>query len=458
MRALFVAAFLLFPLSMARGQESMTLDQAIRTAVASNPRIGEAAANRRAVDQELRQVQGSLLPQVRLQAESGNERHRRFTAPQAVGGNEWRKAGGEAGIVVNQLLFDGFATVNQIYRQMARSDAAAWRTLERAELIALDTAESFLDILRFSASAVHAAENVAVHERLASTIAQRFSGGRAGRGDQEQVQERLAAARAVRAELQIRLEEAKAAFRRAVGLVPARLTGAARLQGLPASKQQAFERTVATNPTLLAAQSDITAAERDFDATTGLFVPRVGVEGRAVTGRDSSNTRGAFDEASVKLRADWLIFSGGTDTARRMELGERAAESRMRMDSLRRAAFESVDRAWGVRQFSGARIASLEGQVRAARSVVAAYRGEYELGHRTLLDLLNAENALFNARLSLEAARSVAIFSDYQLLATSGQLLAQLKISTPRDATPAPKDQRNIFPTRFGNPMKGAIN
>ncbi|MCZ8185903.1 MAG: TolC family outer membrane protein [Beijerinckiaceae bacterium] len=458
MRLSLPAVFLLLSLGTAAGQQPMTLEQAIRMAVASNPRIGEAAANRRAVDQELRQVQGGLLPQVRVQAEYGNERSRRAIASAAAGANEWRKAGGEAGIIVNQLLFDGFATLNQIYRQMARSDAAAWRTFERAELVALDTAEAFLDIQRFTASASLAAENVAVHERLAHTISQRFSGGRAGMGDQEQVNERLSAARAVLAEFRIRLEEARAAFRKSVGIAPGNLAGPLRLSGLPATRQKAFDLTIAANPTLLAATSDVTAAERDYDATTGLFLPRVGLEGRAVSGRDSSQTRGRFDETSVKLRADWLLFSGGTDTARRTELGERVAESRSRVDSLRRAAFESIDRAWGVRQFSGARIASLQGQVRAAQAVVTAYRGEYELGQRSLLDLLNAENAHFNARLSLEAARNVAVFADYQLLATTGQLLARLNIAQPRDASPTSKDARSVFPTSFGNPFKGALH
>ncbi len=277
-------------------------------------------------------------------------------------------------------------------------------------------------------------------------------------GDQEQVNERLSAARAVLAEFRIRLEEARAAFRKSVGIAPGNLAGPLRLSGLPATRQKAFDLTIAANPTLLAATSDVTAAERDYDATTGLFLPRVGLEGRAVSGRDSSQTRGRFDETSVKLRADWLLFSGGTDTARRTELGERVAESRSRVDSLRRAAFESIDRAWGVRQFSGARIASLQGQVRAAQAVVTAYRGEYELGQRSLLDLLNAENAHFNARLSLEAARNVAVFADYQLLATTGQLLARLNIAQPRDASPTSKDARSVFPTSFGNPFKGALH
>jgi adhesin transport system outer membrane protein len=200
------------------------------------------------------------LPQIRLQADYGPERYRRLTGLQAPGTNDWRKTGGEAGIVINQLLFDGLATLNQIYRQMARSDAAAWRTFERAELVALDTAEAFLDVLRFSASIAHANENVATHERLANNIAQRFSGGRAGKGDQEQVQERLAAAQAIRSELQIRLEEAKAFFRRSVGVFPLKLAGAQRLQGLPATKQHAFDRTIAANPTLLAANSDVSTS------------------------------------------------------------------------------------------------------------------------------------------------------------------------------------------------------
>lgn len=438
-------------------QSTLTLEQAIRKAVATNPRVGEAAANRRAVDQELRAVQGALLPQVRLQAEYGNERFRAFDRVGTTNSNEWRKAGGEVGVVASQLLFDGFATIHEIYRQMARSDAAGWRAYERAELVALDTAEAFLDVIRYSQSVAHANLNVAAHERLAANVSQRFSGGRAGRGDSQQVQERLAAAKAVRAELMTRLEASKAAFRRAVGSEPTRLTLGHRISGLPSSRQAALEQTIAGNPTLRAATSDVTAAERQYDSSAGLFLPRVSLEARAKTGRDSSENIGKFDEASGKLRVEWNIFSGGSDTARRTELAERVAENRMRLDSLRRAAFESVDRAWGVRSYAGARVGSLQAQVAAAQQVVAAYRGEYELGQRTLLDLLNAENDLFNAKLSLEGARAVTVFADYQLLATTGQLIARLRVSAPVEARAVPSAERSVFPTSFGNPMRGAI-
>lgn len=430
----------------ASAQSGVSLEQAIRTAVANSPRIGEAAANRRATDMELRQSQGALLPQVRVQADYGSERYRLFDGLSTANSKEWRKGGGEAGIVINQLLFDGFSSVNQIYRQMARSDAAAWRTMERAELVALDTAESFLDILRYSASISYANANVATHERLNQTVLARQQGGRAGLGDTQQVRERLEAARAVLAEMKIRLEEAKAAYRRAVGSDPNRLGAANRLGGLPTSRQDALDKTIATNPTLQAAAYDVIASEREFDASAGTYAPRISLEGRTTTGRDSSNHIGAFDDTSAKVRMDWTMFSGGTDTARRGELMERVTESKMRMDALRRAAFESVDRAWGARANSGARMTSLQAQVRAAQQVVAAYKSEFDLGQRTLLDLLNAENALFSARLSLEAARAVAVFSDYQLLATTGQLLARLNIPKPSEANRLPNAQRGFVP------------
>jgi adhesin transport system outer membrane protein len=423
----------------------MSLDEAIRRAVATNPRVGEAAANRRAVDQELRQVQGALLPQVRLTAAYGSERFRQTNT--IDNSTSWRPAGGEAGVVVRQLLFDGGTALNEIYRQMARSDAAAWRTQERSELVALDVAEAYLEILRFEVSLADARRNVQAHLRYLNNVESRFSGGRAGVGDVQQVRERLASARAVEAELRIRLEDAKAAYRRHVGAEPVRLRFPARLSGMPASRSAALQLTVQNNTSLLAAQSDVRAAQRQFDAALGAYGPTVAFELRNSNGRDSSQNIGSFDETSAKVVASWNIFDGGANVARRGELAERVGENQMRLSALQRAAFESIDRAWSVRENSGLRITSLQQQVRAAEQVVVAYRSEYELGQRTLLDLLNAENAVFNARLSLAAARSVAVFSDYQLMAATGALLARVSAPILREARPTPASERSVLPS-----------
>lgn len=427
-------------------QSSISLDEAIRRAVRSNPRVSEAAANRRAVEQEVRQSQGGLLPQVRLRTELGFERNRRFDAIVTPGANHWRPLGGEGEIVLQQLLFDGGATVSEIYRQVARADAAAWRAMERAELVALDTAEAYIDIIRFGASIDLARRNIAVHQRLQNNVQARFSGGRAGAGDAQQVRERVEAAKAILAELQLRLAEAKAAYRRSVGLEPAGLKPLRRLGGLPRSSTQALQMALAANPTLHAGRSDVRAMQHQFDAARRGYSPNVALDVRAATGSNTRQITGRHDEVSARVVMNWTLFDGGTAVARRSELAERVGEAQMRYSSLQRSVQESIDRAWGVRELSGARIAALDGQVGAALRVTQAYQSEYELGQRSLLDLLNAQNGLFNAQVSLVAARGLAVFADYQLSAATGHLLRQVGAQAPAEAHVTPAAERTLLP------------
>ena len=121
--------------------EQFSINDALNQAIRTNPGVGEAAANRRATESELRQTQSTLLPQVRLEGRYGPEKFRDSTIPTLINNDKWRQ-GNESSVVVRQLLFDGFASIHDIWRQSARVNAAAFRVRERTELIALDAAEA----------------------------------------------------------------------------------------------------------------------------------------------------------------------------------------------------------------------------------------------------------------------------------------------------------------------------
>src|SRR6187455_2960161 len=160
--------------------QGFTIFNAIDQAATTNPGVGEAAANRRATEAELRQNQGTLLPQVRLEARTGKERWNfKDTIIPPLGNNRTLNAH-EQSIVVRQILFDGFTSLNEIWRQAARVDAAAYRTRERTELIALDAAEAYIDVVRYIRLVALAQENVAAHRRIFDNVNTRFQGGRAG--------------------------------------------------------------------------------------------------------------------------------------------------------------------------------------------------------------------------------------------------------------------------------------
>src|SRR5262245_3177510 len=109
-------------------------------AVLTNPGVGEAAANRRATESTLRQAQGFLLPQVRLDSGVGPERFTQAGGRAPAGNRTWFH-GKEVSVVVRQILFDGFASIHEVWRQSARVNASAYRVLERSELIALRSEE-----------------------------------------------------------------------------------------------------------------------------------------------------------------------------------------------------------------------------------------------------------------------------------------------------------------------------
>jgi adhesin transport system outer membrane protein len=434
-------------LSVVRASDVFSIFDAIDQAVRTNPGVGEAAANRRATEAELRQNQSTLLPQVRLEARAGPELFNQSILP-PPGNGHWLH-GSEGSVVVRQLLFDGFATINQIWRQAARVDAAAARVLERTELIALDAVEAYVDVTRYTRLLSLAQVNLDSHRKIMSNVQARFSGGRAGEGDNQLVRERVSAAEAVYADFRLSLENARAKYRKTIGLEPYALRFPSRLANLPKTKDESLAIALQFNPTIRAADADKEAAKYGFRATAGAFMPTVTLEGRAKSGHDSDGILGDRRDESGKLVLSWDIFRGGQDSWARYEASERWAEQSARHARLQREAFEALDKAWAARTVTSDRAAALARQVGAAQKVIDSYTKEYEIGQRTLIDVLDSNNQYFNAQVSLISVRGVAVFADYQLLAAMGQMLEYLKAPQPVEADPI--DSRPfalLFPTK----------
>jgi outer membrane protein, adhesin transport system len=435
---------LILAMGPACADEPFSINDAVKQAAHTNPGVGEASANRRATESELRQTQSTLLPQVRVEARYGPEKFDQSSAvfigtalPVPVEGNGAWRNGSQESVVVRQILFDGFASIHDIWRQTARVNAAAFRVKERTELIALDGAEAYVDVVRYLRLVALAEQNVVTHEKIFSNVNSRFSGGRAGEGDLEQARERVENARATLAEFRKSLDEARAKYRKVVGLEPFNLRFPGPLGGMPSTRDEALAVAVRFNPTILAAQADADAAKHAFRVTDGAFVPTFSLEGRATHNDNTYPFLGVtHDDYSGKVVMSWDIFRGGQDVWRRSEMAERFTETTMRHARLQRDALESIDKAWAARTITATRVAALTRQLEADRKTIAAFDKEYELGQRSLIDLLNAQNQYFNAAVSLTSSRGVIVFADYQLLAAMGTLLEYLKAPPPVDAAP----------------------
>lgn len=424
-----------------------SLREAVETAVHTNPDILEASANRRARDQELRASQGAFLPKLSVDASYGAERLRRDATNTS---EEWRAAK-QVTFEAEQLLFDGFGSVNEIYRQSARVDGAALRVLERSEAIALDAIEAYIDVVRHQKILKAAQANTALHQRLANEVRERFEGGETGAADLAQVRERVAATKLITASVRKSLLDAMAKYRRVVGQTPKNLHSIkAAHSSAVNSLNSALALSRQQNPLILSAEADTDAAGFALEQSKSTFMPRVTLNGSASFGDDLNGYDGRSDDYRIMLRMSWNLYNGGYDTAIRGRAVEQLAEAQARVDRTRRETDEAVEQSWATVVTTRERISALRQTVTANKDVVSGYRQEYNIGQRSLLDVLNSENALFNSRIDLISAEHILKFSTYQLQGTAGNLLALFNIAPRAETTADRRGNTSVFPQPVG--------
>lgn len=406
-----------------------SLEEAVRAGLA-NPEVREAAASRRAIAYDLREARALYYPSLDLRGSVGPEW---FETPTSTSDDHWLWER-QGSVLIKQMIFDGYSTTSEVERQKARVEAAAARVVERSEFIALDVVQAYLDVLRQREIVRFAEDNVRAHGGLNRDVRRRVRAGRSGLGDQRQAESRWAQARADRVDAQRRLDDSQAFYARLVGAEPLRLTKPT-LSGraVPSTLQKALDNTAATNPSVTVALRDIEAAEARAQATNAPFWPRLDLEVTGTQGHNIDGVQGDEDSFSALLVARWNLYSGGGDTARKRAALERVVEARERMKKIKIQADEETRRSWNalVRQRENVKV--LSERLASAEGVLSAYRQQFSVGQRDLLDLLDAQNDVFLARSALTTAQYSALFAGYRLIAVSGDLLATMGIKDPSE-------------------------
>jgi len=408
-----------------------SLTEAVQATVTNYPEIGEASANRRAIAQELEQANGLYYPSIDLAAGGGKE----WTNSTSID-DIWltRK---EGSISLSQTLMDGGARAAEVERQSSRIDGAAYRVRERAEAIGLDVVQAYLDVLRNLEVVSLATENVEVNKRTLKEISDRVDAGQSGVGDVQQTESRVSAAKATLTETLRQLDNSEIAYRRLVGESPINLTlPEFKDSVLPDSLEDIIAIGMESNPDIRFAGADLKTSDAEIKAADANFYPTIALELDATALDNADGIKGWSDDFTAMVRLRYNLYRGGIDIGRKQEAVERGAESKQRKMRFERLTEEEIRQSWSILARSKARAAALGDQVVANGQVAATYRQEFEIGQRDLLDMLDADNELFNSRTSLATVEYAVLFAKYRLLATMGRLTSTLGVTLPEEAIP----------------------
>jgi outer membrane protein len=406
-----------------------TLESALAQAYRNNPTLNAQRAALRATDEGVPQALAGYRPRLTGSVDTGLQ-HFESTTTSVFGGINKTNAnifprGGNLSLV--QTLYNGFRTGNQT-RQAEATVLAGRETLRNTEqTIMLDGATAYMNVLRDSAILDLQRRNVQVLQEQLKQTRDRFNVGEVTKTDVAQAESRLAASQSQVFTAEANLRTSQAAYRRIIGVEPTNLRAGMPVDRLsPPTLNGAVAQGRADHPQVTTAQFTVDAAANAVKVAEGALYPTVTLEGNLQKRWDVAP--GQFDQltATGLVRAQVPFYQGGAEYSIIRQAKETLGQRRVELDVARDQVRALVVQSWGQLEATKAQIIAAQAQVTAAEVALNGVREEARVGQRTTLDVLNAQQELVNARVSLVTAQRDRVVASFTLLSAVGRLSPQV--------------------------------
>ena len=414
-----------------------TLQEAMSMAYQGNPNLLAARSQLRAVDETVPQALSGWRPTLTLNGTATNNRteNQIFSG----GGVDTVTTGGvtqrfqkNATAQFTQPIFRGFKTwagtsqaKNQVFAQRARLSATEATVL-------LQVATAYFDVLQYQAVADLNRNNVQVLQRQLEATQDRFRVGELTRTDVAQAEASIAGAKAALVTAEGTLQQARSAYTNVVGKAPENLMPPMLPAIIPASYDAVVAAAIANNPSYIAADYAALAADDNVTVVQGDLLPSVNLIGQYTRSWNTVGDSSKSEAVSAQAQLSVPIYQQGAEYSRLRQAKQTAGQQRFVADQARLDARNAATQAWENYQAQTASIESFNTQIKANEIALEGTQREAEVGSRTVLDVLNAEQVLLNSRTSLVRAQHDQFVAAHQLLSAIGLLTgAGMKLSGP---------------------------
>ncbi|MGE0196043.1 MAG: TolC family outer membrane protein [Methylocystis sp.] len=418
-----------------------SLLSALARAYYGNPDLNQSRANVRVRDEDAPKAKAGLRPKASIAAQAGSQ-YAAIKIP--FGGSASQQAGAASGssgdfqdtyvgyprgttLNLSQTLFDGFRTENSV-RQAESGVFAARSTMRLTEQAILQNgATAYMNVLRDTAVVSLRKNNISVLDEQLKQTRDRFQVGEVTRTDVSQAEASVALARSEYYAAQAQLKTSMANYRQIIGAEPKHLQPGRSLEPLlPKSMEKAIAIALVEHPGVTAAFHQVDAAALAVKVAEGALLPSLSVTGEVSNQYDSFLGLPGLRQftAAAMGRLNVPLYQGGAEYASIRQAKEQLGQARLNADLQRDSVRASVVSSYGLLETARASIVSGQAAVKAAETALAGVREEAKVGQRTTLDVLNAQQALLNARVNLVTSQRDRVVASYAALGSIGRLSA----------------------------------
>jgi outer membrane protein len=408
-----------------------TLPLSLTLAYQNNPTLNAQRAAVRATDETVPQALSGYRPRVSLTASAGEQYLDTLAKTSGPSGPAtYAHTSGNTGIqsyggTITQTLLNGFGTASRT-RQAEQLVSAARETLRLTEQnVLLNAATAYMNLIRDAAILDLQNRNVEVLQEQLRQTRDRFNAGEVTSTDVAQSEARLASARATMLTAQSNYTTSRATYRQFIGVEAGTLAPANPVDRLsPRSLPVAIVEARARHPSVTTAMFNVDAAVLQVKIAESSLYPTLNLVGSAQQNYGSQSSLAILQQfsGSVVGQLSIPVYQGGTEYATIRQAKETLSQRRTDLDTARDQAQQTLVQSWGQLEAAKAQIQATQTQVNASETALNGVREEALVGQRTTLDVLNAQQELVNARVSLVTAQRDRVVASYTLLAAAGRL------------------------------------
>lgn len=418
----------------AQSTQPTGLAAAVQQAINNNPDVTARLNALRAAANEVDVARGQYLPSVDLSASVGRDSDRitsRSPASQSLSRNG-------LALSASQILWDGMATSKEVSRLGHARLTRYFEFLGATEETALEATRAYLDVERYRKLVSLAEDNYVQHKYAFDQLQTKFKAG-VGRGvDAEQANARLALAESNLTTEQANLHDVSARYLRIVGDLPPASSAAVNPQlskGILPANIDTINQALAQHPSISAAIENLRAAQAQAQGAESRYQPTVEARVRTGVGKNFDGVQDQKRDSSAEILLNWNLFNGGSDKARVRQYADLINQAADQRDRACRDVRQTVAIAHNDIRKLQDQLVALDRNVLAIEKARDAYRQQFDIGQRSLLDLLNAENELYTAKRSYANAETDLQLAYARTQAAKYSLTSTLGLSREAEGT-----------------------
>jgi len=421
LKTLFIFPLLLL---LSTSSYALTLKSTVDEVIQTHPLVQERLRNYRATRQDMGIADSGYMPTLDI-----------------VGGVGWKTQGHinsditeadfdtyNSAIILKQNIFNGFDTLYSVAYEKARVVSAAYDYIEKTDDVTLQTTKAYLDLLRANELYNTSKENVVNNELIYAKVYELYVSGVAARSELDKIQSSLALSRSNLTAKRNNLVDARFDFHRMLGrnvsveaLVRPNFTAR-----LPKTLVRALQFSLEHNPSLMVSRFNIKSAQKRYKQARANYYPTVDFEASQNYSNNWQTSTSPDDRFEVMVIAKYNLYNGGHDSSLKQKNISLVNQEIEKQRELKRELIHSLGVSWSAYEITKVQLDDLYKFQSFSYSTLDLYQEEYELGQRSLLDLLAAQNDFFNAQGQIINVEYDRLFAKYRILDAMGVLVVAL--------------------------------